>query len=381
MQPGASHQRPALRIDPITGLPEAVSSGAVLTQGSSIRVTIDAPNHSQYRLEAPQDSMMRYVLLRGRAAINWGAPTGPSDASAYAMQITSLDSTSQIHVEAAQNGRVIASGEGSYLVLRRDSVGIAIEAWSHVPPSSWRGSGKPSRTAMSNVQIDAETAAVVLKEERRAGAPTGSCAMPDSIAIRGLSRLRDADVRSILGIAPRTPVSGPVLTHALENLYATNSFDSNATTSCEVIGGKSILAFNVSERRSSDADSDLVRVGYVQRKQAATGFFVDSSDVDRRSPRFSDAVRAFPGLRVSPSADGRMNLTMQARDGCVTTFIDGAAFQPIGPSRIEDYVTLKQVIAIELYQASSTPPQFVRRDEPNCATLVVWTEELRHRRR
>jgi hypothetical protein len=220
-----------------------------------------------------------------------------------------------------------------------------------------------------------------MSNEQGGGAATGPCATPDSIAIRGLSRLRDADVRSALGITPKTPISGPVVTQALTNLYATNNFEPNATTTCEIIGAKNVLAFNMTERRISAADSDLVRVGYVQRKQTATGFFVDSSDIDRRSPLFSDAVRALPGLRVSPSANGRTNVIASASGGCVTTFVDGAPFQPMAAGDLDDYVKVTQLIAIELYQPPNTPPQFVRRDEPSCAAMLVWTQALRRRRR
>ena len=101
VQPGELHQALAQRIDPISGLPEAVPAAAMLAQTSSIRVTVESPNHAQYRLAVPQDSAMRPVLLRGRAVSDLGAPAGP-DAPYSVMEIMSLDSTSQIHVEAAQ---------------------------------------------------------------------------------------------------------------------------------------------------------------------------------------------------------------------------------------------------------------------------------------
>ncbi len=43
-----------------------------------------------------------------------------------------------------------------------------------------------------------------------------------------------------LAITQRTPISGAVVTQALKNLYATNNFEPNATTTCEIIGGKSV---------------------------------------------------------------------------------------------------------------------------------------------
>lgn len=172
------------------------------------------------------------------------------------------------------------------------------------------------------------------------------------------------------------------MTQAFRNLYATNDFEANATATCEIIGGKSVLVFHVTERRvPSVADSDLVRVGYLQRKQTGTGFFADSSDIDRRSPLFSDAVRPLPGLRVSPTANGHTNVIATTDGRCLTTFVDGAAFQSMAPGDIDGFISATQLLALELYEPPNVPPQFVRRDDPACAVLVVWTQALRRRGR
>jgi BlaR1 peptidase M56 len=131
----------------------------------------------------------------------------------------------------------------------------------------------------------------VTGRDGRAGAPTGPCAMPDSIAIRGLSRLHDADVRLTLGITPRTPISGPVVTQALKNLYATNSLESNATTTCELIGRNSVLVFSVTERHSETSirDSSAQNIPATIREAEAQGadFPHDAPQVVRQS-FFSD---------------------------------------------------------------------------------------------
>ncbi|HEY7394648.1 MAG TPA: hypothetical protein VH559_07385, partial [Gemmatimonadaceae bacterium] len=59
------------------------------------------------------------------------------------IELTALDTTTAIHVEATQNGRVIASGEGVYLKVHRDTTGIAIEARSSVPVAIARTLRKP----------------------------------------------------------------------------------------------------------------------------------------------------------------------------------------------------------------------------------------------
>src|SRR5689334_14651643 len=79
-------------------------------------------------------------------------------------------------------------------------------------------------------------------------AVTGACATPDSIAFRGQSNVKEEDLRSGVGIAPKTTLNGRVLARAEKDLYATGQFES-ISTSCEQLNGKSILIFNVRERR------------------------------------------------------------------------------------------------------------------------------------
>ena len=77
---------------------------------------------------------------------------------------------------------------------------------------------------------------------------TGQCATPDSIAFRGQTTIPEGDLRSGVGIAPKTTVSSRVLSRALRDLYATNKFESNISTSCEIVGDKAVLIFHVRER-------------------------------------------------------------------------------------------------------------------------------------
>jgi hypothetical protein len=70
------------------------------------------------------------------------AKVGGSDALS-AMQIAALDTSSQVHVAATQNGRVIASGDGAYMTVRREASGVAIEVKNVVPASVTRGLRKP----------------------------------------------------------------------------------------------------------------------------------------------------------------------------------------------------------------------------------------------
>jgi outer membrane protein insertion porin family len=83
-------------------------------------------------------------------------------------------------------------------------------------------------------------------------ATAGPCATPDSVAFRGLkenSQITDAALRADVGIAPKTTINSRVLTRAITDLYATNQFEANIRTSCEIQDGKSILVFTLKERR------------------------------------------------------------------------------------------------------------------------------------
>jgi outer membrane protein assembly complex, YaeT protein len=79
-------------------------------------------------------------------------------------------------------------------------------------------------------------------------ATTGPCATPDSVAFRGNSRITDEMLRNDVGIAPKTTINSRALSKAIKDLYATNEFDA-ITTACEETNGKTVLVFNVKERR------------------------------------------------------------------------------------------------------------------------------------
>jgi outer membrane protein insertion porin family len=80
-------------------------------------------------------------------------------------------------------------------------------------------------------------------------AVTGPCATPDSVAFRGNVRISDEMLRTDAGIAPRAAVNGRLLSRAIRNLYATGQFEDDIRTSCETIDEKTILVFQLRERR------------------------------------------------------------------------------------------------------------------------------------
>jgi beta-lactamase regulating signal transducer with metallopeptidase domain len=129
-------------------------------------------------------------------------------------------------------------------------------------------------------------------------------------------------------------------------------------------------------------DSDLVRVGYVQRKQAGSGMFMDGNGIDARARVFSEVFRAVPGLKASPSGDGKTSVITSEKvsDGCVSFYVDGYAWQGTAPGDIDNFVNPAQLLAIEVYQPPNAPAQFAVAGGPRCASIVAWTQAIRRRR-
>ena len=120
----------------------ALPIGALLAQDAPIQVVITAPRSAHFVVRSPADS----APLFAQGSIELGVPelgkAGANDAS-LTMQIAVLDTSSQVHVAATRNGRVIASGDGAYMTVRREASGVAIEVKSAIPSSVTRGLRKP----------------------------------------------------------------------------------------------------------------------------------------------------------------------------------------------------------------------------------------------
>jgi hypothetical protein len=130
----------------------------VLAQTSPIQVTIVSPNQTEIRFRPGVDSARRMTfrstellsgaagtpfVVRGRAEFVLARADGLRTDTVQTIEFIALDSTTKIHVEVSQNDRVIASGDGPYLTVRRDVDGMVIEARSHVPTSGAQVPRKP----------------------------------------------------------------------------------------------------------------------------------------------------------------------------------------------------------------------------------------------
>jgi hypothetical protein len=134
----------------------------------------------------------------------------------------------------------------------------------------------------------------------------------------------------------------------------------------------------------SRRDEGLRKVGFLDRKRsAAGGTFMDEETVAKRNAmRFTDLLRTVPGIRVnSQGNDATVTSTRNAQgSGCVTIFVDGAAWQSLQAGDLDSFVQPNEVAAIEVYSGISMPPQFNTVGQ-NCSAVVVWTKTRVNSRR
>jgi hypothetical protein len=129
-------------------------------------------------------------------------------------------------------------------------------------------------------------------------------------------------------------------------------------------------------RVEAGLNKGLADVGYLKRKQAGLGFYMDGADLRTTAVRFSDAMRAAPGLNFVPATDGQNQVIKSSRDGlggCVTFVVDGTMFKELTPGDIDSYVRPDELRAIEVYNPTTVPAQFQAVGRSECTTIVIWT--------
>lgn len=130
-------------------------------------------------------------------------------------------------------------------------------------------------------------------------------------------------------------------------------------------------------RVEAAADKALSDLGYLSRKQTGMGYYMDGNLINHAALSFSDVMRVAPGLRVSPTGNGRDYVITDSRvaqGGCVTFYVDGVEWQEMSPGDIDQYVRPDEMVAVEVYHGSNTPPQFQKPGQSSCASIVVWTQ-------
>ena len=105
----------------------------LVAQATPLRITITASNDAQFRVVRPTDSTSRMLFGRGRMEIM-------TDSSSVGGVVTVIatDSLSRVHIEASEHNRVVASGDGAFVSVRRDTSSVFIEARSRAPSGELR---------------------------------------------------------------------------------------------------------------------------------------------------------------------------------------------------------------------------------------------------
>ena len=130
-------------------------------------------------------------------------------------------------------------------------------------------------------------------------------------------------------------------------------------------------------RTEAARDKGLSDVGYLSRKQTGMGYFMDGDQINKDAISFADVMRVAPGLKVVPLGDGRTYVITDSRNpqgnGCVNFYVDNTRWTEVTPGDINTFVRPDELVAVEIYHGSETPPQYSTPGMSSCATVVAWT--------
>jgi hypothetical protein len=126
----------------------------------------------------------------------------------------------------------------------------------------------------------------------------------------------------------------------------------------------------VTARRSAALD----KIGFNQRKKSGIGYYIGPERLQNMHPNaVTDILRMVPGLRVSYGPGGDVvSSSRGVGSGCVQYYLDDMPYTEMTPGDINSFVTGGEVVAVEVYQDTGTPPQYVRPGTA-CTTIVLWT--------
>ncbi len=126
----------------------------------------------------------------------------------------------------------------------------------------------------------------------------------------------------------------------------------------------------VTARRSAALD----RIGFSQRKKSGVGYYIGPERLENMHPNsVTNILRMVPGLRVRYGPEGDVVSSSRGGGrGCVQYFLDDMPYTEMTPGDINQFVTGGEVVAVEVYQDTNTPAQYMHAGT-SCATIVLWT--------
>ncbi|HEX9128217.1 MAG TPA: carboxypeptidase regulatory-like domain-containing protein [Gemmatimonadaceae bacterium] len=126
----------------------------------------------------------------------------------------------------------------------------------------------------------------------------------------------------------------------------------------------------VTARRSAALD----KIGFTQRKKSGFGYFIGPERLENMHPNsVTNILRMVPGLRITYGPQGDIvSSSRGVGSGCVRYFLDDIPYTEVTPGDINTFVAGGEVVAVEVYQDTSTPAQYVH-GGGSCTTIVLWT--------
>lgn len=118
--------------------------------------------------------------------------------------------------------------------------------------------------------------------------------------------------------------------------------------------------------------------GFETRRALGMGAFLRQEEILKMQPRnVTDVLRRIPGLQVRPlPGPYGTNLTVVQRGSrCpVMFFLNGSPF-PILETPITNYVSVEELVAVEVYNPSELPAQFnSSAGASRCGMVGLWTQ-------
>lgn len=125
--------------------------------------------------------------------------------------------------------------------------------------------------------------------------------------------------------------------------------------------------------------------GFETRRALGIGTFLRHDDILKMQPRsVTDVLRRIPGLQIRPlpGPHGTNLSVVQRGQRCpVMFFLNGSPF-PILETPITHYVTVEELVAVEVYSPSELPAQFnSSAGAARCGVVGLWTQYGRTVRR
>ena len=118
--------------------------------------------------------------------------------------------------------------------------------------------------------------------------------------------------------------------------------------------------------------------GFEERRSHGPGTFFTREQIQRMQPRqLTDVLRRVPGMQVRPvsGAYGDNIIVTSRGSRCpVMFFVNGTPFPTPADIPINHFISVEDVVAVEVYTPSETPPQFnSSMYGARCGLVGVWT--------